>query len=989
MNTLSMRPCVPRQSDPCAVARLAASSTQSRLRRLWAWALATALSLASSFAQTTFVATLDGSQEVPANDSGANGYGRVTLNAAQEVITVDLGWNALAGAAVGAHVHGPAGRGTNADIVFSMGPIPSGTNVASISRSFPITPEQVAQLQAGLFYLNLHSSVFPDGEIRGQIVACVSNALVLNTNDAGPGSLRWAIAEVCPGGTITFDPSLRGQTITLTTGTLQVNRDLRILGPGADQLTVARSPSAEIREFRVMSVFGGVSVRIIGLTIANGRLSTGAGGGLACLDSGLTLEGCVLTANTAVQGGAILNVSGLLRLNECWLTGNAAAGPSCVGGGIENAAARGDAIVELNHTVISSNKTIDVASPFASGGAGISSAAASNFVALVLVNESEIIGNEAIGDGASSFSGVGGGIFNSLFDEFSTNVVVLYRSTVCGNIGRNGGGIATVGGGGQGIFEAVFIDDSTICSNAAGSLDLPSEGVGGGLLNVGSVVMATNVTVSGNSVEGDPEFGGGFGGGICNASIGTTTLVLANCTLTRNTAPTGGALANLGLGDPLEARFQNTIVAGNAATVFLTPNCLNEGGSLISLGHNLEDGTTCSFTNATDLLTTNALLGPLENNGGATLTHALLPGSPAIDAGDPTNAPPADQRGVARPQGAGVDIGAFELVVNRPPVFTLCQSNVTIAAEAGQCAALVAFSVSADGLPAPEVVCQAAGVVIASPHRFPVGVTTVTCTASNEAGTATCEFTVTVVDTEPPAITCPADILVPTDPGRSTARVTWPPPATTDNCEAAVIVQCSPMRGSAFPLGVTTVQCTATDAAGNSASCSFKVTVQGPRDIKQRVLADLMALRAGVNAKPDTKKLDEAIASLRKSLDPALWLDATRLQSKHGDRVFKEEKEAVDKLEDLIKDKKSELDEAVLRNLIAQLVKADRTLATVAIHDALAGGCDRQVLVAAYKHLIKGDSEAAHGKAEKAIDEYRKAWQHAERKALKCDQDDG
>jgi hypothetical protein len=90
------------------------------------------------------------------------------------------------------------------------------------------------------------------------------------------------------------------------------------------------------------------------------------------------------------------------------------------------------------------------------------------------------------------------------------------------------------------------------------------------------------------------------------------------------------------------------------------PNCtgpINE-----SRGYNLDSGTTCGLTKTTDLTNTNAMLGSLANNGGPTLTMALLPGSPAIDHGGTAanGCPATDQRGVSRPQGPACDIGAYE-----------------------------------------------------------------------------------------------------------------------------------------------------------------------------------------------------------------------------------------------------------------------------------------------------------------------------------------
>jgi hypothetical protein len=88
--------------------------------------------------------------------------------------------------------------------------------------------------------------------------------------------------------------------------------------------------------------------------------------------------------------------------------------------------------------------------------------------------------------------------------------------------------------------------------------------------------------------------------------------------------------------------------------------------------------------------------------------------------------------------------------------------------------------------------------------------------------TATCSFTITVNDTQKPTISCPANVIAPI-PSGSCITVNYPAPVTTDNC-AGVSVACVPPSGSCFALGTTTVSCTATDASGNSKSCSFQVT---------------------------------------------------------------------------------------------------------------------------------------------------------------------
>jgi hypothetical protein len=102
----------------------------------------------------------------------------------------------------------------------------------------------------------------------------------------------------------------------------------------------------------------------------------------------------------------------------------------------------------------------------------------------------------------------------------------------------------------------------------------------------------------------------------------------------------------------------NTIVSNGASG-----NCT---GQITSQGHNLESADECDFHSAGDQTGRDPLLGALGDNGGPTDTEALLAGSPAIDTGDPAGCPPADQRGVARPQRLACDIGAFELAPSAP-----------------------------------------------------------------------------------------------------------------------------------------------------------------------------------------------------------------------------------------------------------------------------------------------------------------------------------
>ena len=121
-----------------------------------------------------------------------------------------------------------------------------------------------------------------------------------------------------------------------------------------------------------------------------------------------------------------------------------------------------------------------------------------------------------------------------------------------------------------------------------------------------------------------------------------------------------------------------------------------------------------------------------------------------------------------------------------------------------------------------DVVCQPA-----SGFAFPKGVTHVTCTAADDAGNSTsCGFDVTVRDMEKPRIACPGDLSFAADSGQcSRANVNYPAATATDNCDANPPIVCNPASGSTFFVGTTAVTCTATDSSGNSASCTFTITV--------------------------------------------------------------------------------------------------------------------------------------------------------------------
>ena len=227
----------------------------------------------------------------------------------------------------------------------------------------------------------------------------------------------------------------------------------------------------------------------------------------------------------------------------------------------------------------------------------------------------------------------GGGINNS-------GTLSINNSTVSGNVSFFGGG------GGIQNSGTLTISNSTLSGNTAHIF-------GGGIRNQGNLTIS-NSTLAQNSAS--PLQGhGGIGGGILNAG----TLTISNSSLSGNSGILAGGIGN----DSGTATLQNSIVANSTSG----GNC---SGTMTSNGYNLSSDGTCNFKSTGDLNNTDPKLGPLQDNGGPTQTMALLPGSPAIDAGNAggcTNGRghllKTDQRGMPRPDRedkGGCDMGAYE-----------------------------------------------------------------------------------------------------------------------------------------------------------------------------------------------------------------------------------------------------------------------------------------------------------------------------------------
>jgi CSLREA domain-containing protein len=348
------------------------------------------------------------------------------------------------------------------------------------------------------------------------------------------------------------------------------------------------------------------------------------GGNISVTLSGLQIRGGVNSATNVGDGGGGIrkNNIGVLTLVSTIVFSNA----SWDGGGIYNTSV-GELHI-IGSGIVSNTSTNNSGGIFNSG--------------VAVITASMVVSNS------------GRGVFNY------QGVLTATESTFAYNVGGSGAGIANDGG-------AALIESSAIYANRTIGQFEPG---GGGIYNTNGVITITNSTVSGNSASNS-------GGGIRNfwPGSGDGRAYLNNVTIFGNTADSdqdgfgdGGGIRSTGW-----VYLKNTLLGGNLDTGGQAPDC---EGTQISEGYNLIQNTTgCTITGTTtgNLADMNPQLGPLQDNGGPTLTHALLPGSPAIDAGNPA-APgsggsacePTDQRGGPRPvdgdgNGSAIcDIGAYE-----------------------------------------------------------------------------------------------------------------------------------------------------------------------------------------------------------------------------------------------------------------------------------------------------------------------------------------
>ncbi len=406
-------------------------------------------------------------------------------------------------------------------------------------------------------------------------------------------------------------------------------------GPGSLREAIADAQDGDTITVNLGSGPHTITLTSGGLGITNNITITGPGSAL------LTVQRDSAAANFSVfQNAATATISGM-TISGGTGTDNGSGFPT--GGGIYNFS---NSTLTLIDVTISGNT--------ATGGGGIYN---SSNATLTLIN-STVSGNAASGAGASS----GGGIRNA------GGTLIMTDSTVSGNQA------VFQGGGIQNNTGILTLTNSTVSGNTAAA----DAGGGGGIYNDNSLTV-TNSTVSGNTAAGS-------GGGIYNGKLSTSgTATLTNVTITNNRSDSndsggepGGGIFRKSTTAVTAITLTNTLVAGNFRGSGVTPDDISGTMNTTTSSFNLiGDGDASGLTNGNNGNQVGTSASPIDpkvnalgNYGGPTQTHLLLPGSPAIDAGDNTQVanppfagPPfTDQRDTGpRIVNNTVDIGAVEV----------------------------------------------------------------------------------------------------------------------------------------------------------------------------------------------------------------------------------------------------------------------------------------------------------------------------------------
>ena len=515
--------------------------------------------------------------------------------------------------------------------------------VAIVMIVVPLAPQTASAAAAGKTFTVNSSNDLPDanpGDGRCETAAgnssCTLRAAIQEANAlAGADTILLQAA--------TYQLQRAGTDDNALNGDLDITDDVTIIGVSAAGTVLDGNGS--VTHDRVFDIHSGMVI-ISHVTIENGNTDSG---GAVNNNSVLTLDSSRITGSTAhAYGGGIANY-GTLTIQNSTVSGNHDLGQTANGGGLVNGGN-----LALVNSLVSGNTadgggggiynygTASVANSIINGNSAPYGGGIRNGWQLT-VNNSDMRNNTATNEG--------GGVLNE-----SSGVATLKNVTLNGNVSDVGGGISN--------SATVTILNSTLQDNHASG---GGWNDGGALYNYYGTATLTNSTLTANFA--DRNGGAIYTVGPSPVNLNNITIYANDADHDQNNAGNGGGTYNASAGTTNVINIRNSIVAMNWRGAIGGPvqDCY---GTLASGDYNLfQNVASCNFSGSMthNKIAANPVLGQLQDNGGPTLTNALNPGSPAIDAGNPTgckdqnnNNLTTDQRGDTRPAGVACDTGAFE-----------------------------------------------------------------------------------------------------------------------------------------------------------------------------------------------------------------------------------------------------------------------------------------------------------------------------------------
>jgi CSLREA domain-containing protein/uncharacterized repeat protein (TIGR01451 family) len=575
--------------------------------------------------------------------------------------------------------------------------------------------------------------------------ACTASLCSLRDAIEAADSVGGSSTITLPAGSYKLTIETSGTADDPTTGDLDVDNDANVTINGTG--TASTTVDANLVD-RAFTVQDGAGLSLSGLTISSGQPQTSAGSECSLCGGGIWSEGALGLSNVTVTssdgnlaGGAIfsgedptstLSVTGSTFTFDSAELGGALATGSAAETNITGSTFSSNVSFEQGGAIQNEEGPLSIDSSTFSGNLGGGSGGAIEELAdsPLTVNNSSFTDNSA--------TSVAGAI-----DDIDSSAMSLTNGRFVGNTANSAGVFDVLSSAGRVTLNGDEFDHNAAESNGVGAVDQVKS------------LTATDSSFIGNH--------GGFGAVF---QINSGTLSMTNVTMSQNSSPNFGGAIVFGL--PIPTSLTNVTIAGNSAApgegggVFDTSNmttgsgatgvlntiiadntggdCADAGSSsqvpgTVDPGHNLDSDSTCFKGDAsTDTVGIDPRLGPPADNGGSVLTDALMPGSPAIDAGSGSGCPATDARGIARPQGTSCDIGAYEFAAAALALTKLAPANAVTGA------AFAYTLTTTNSGPAPSTATTVVDQLPANSTLFGATASQGTCSASGAPAKVTCSL---------------------------------------------------------------------------------------------------------------------------------------------------------------------------------------------------------------------------------------------------------